>query len=57
MVNNQTLTLGQLLTFNALLTYFLGPIRNVIDLDSSIKEAKNALKRILDLFYEQTDKE
>ena len=56
LVNNQTLTLGQLLTFNALLTYFLGPIRNVIDLDSSIKEAKNALKRILDLFYEQTDK-
>ena len=55
LVNNQTITLGQLLTFNALLSYFLGPIRNVIDLDSGIKEAKNALKRILDLFYERRD--
>ncbi|MDD4547896.1 MAG: peptidase domain-containing ABC transporter, partial [Bacilli bacterium] len=49
------ITLGQLLTFNALLTYFLGPIRNVIDLDSGIKEANNALKRTLDLFYDQKD--
>lgn len=52
LVNNQVITLGQLLTFNALLTYFLGPIRNVVDLDSSAKEANNALRRIIDIFYE-----
>ncbi len=52
LVNNQVITLGQLLTFNALLTYFLGPIRNVVDLDSSVKEANNALRRIIDIFYE-----
>lgn len=55
LVINHELTIGQLLTFNALLAYFLGPIRNVIDLDSSIREAKNAIKRILELFYEQKD--
>ncbi len=56
LVNNQILTLGQLLTFNALLTYFLGPIRNVVDLDSSVKEARNALRRIVDLFYDRQEK-
>ena len=44
-----TLTLGQLLSFNALLIYFLNPIRNIIDLDANIKQAKNAIKRILNL--------
>ncbi|MFA5603292.1 MAG: peptidase domain-containing ABC transporter [Bacilli bacterium] len=55
LVINNEITLGQLMTFNALLTYFLGPIRNVIDLDSGIKEASNALKRIIDLYYERED--
>lgn len=40
------MTIGSLLTFNALLSYFLDPIRNIIDLDSNIKESKNAIKRI-----------
>ncbi|MGE5456203.1 MAG: peptidase domain-containing ABC transporter [Ignavibacteriales bacterium] len=44
------MTLGSLLTFNAILFYFLEPIRNIIDLDINIKEAKNALKRILEIF-------
>ena len=48
-VINNKMTLGTLITFNALLNYFLEPIRNIVDLDSSIFEAKNALKRVLEL--------
>ena len=44
-----------MLTFNALLTFFLEPIRNVIDLDSSINEAKNALRRVLELIMIKKD--
>ena len=42
LVNNNVLTLGELLTFNALLNFFLGPVRNVVDLDGSVKEARSA---------------
>ena len=50
-VLNDNMTIGQLMTFNALLTIFLEPIRSIIDLDNSINEAKNALKRILELIF------
>lgn len=50
------MSLGNLITFNALLTYFLEPIRNIIDLDGNFKEAKNALKRITELFINKEDK-
>ena len=43
------MTIGNLLTFNALLFYFLEPVRSLVDLDTNIKEAKSALDRILDL--------
>ena len=55
LVVNNELTVGELLTFNALLNYFLGPIRSVIDMDSNFKEAKSALKRILDVFYDEIE--
>ena len=54
-VINQNISLGSMLTFNALLTFFLEPIRNVIDLDSSINEAKNALRRVLELIMIKKD--
>ena len=41
--------LGTLFTFLSLLSYFLGPIKNIIGLDQTIKDAKISLKRILDL--------
>ena len=50
------MSLGSLLTFNSLLTFFLEPIRNVIDLDSSLNEAKNALRRVLELIIIKEDK-
>jgi len=49
------MSVGRLLTFTSLLVYFLEPIKSIINLDNMIKEAKNALKRVLDIVsYEQT---
>jgi len=54
LVINDNMTIGRLLTFTSLLVYFLEPIKNIINLDTMIKEAKNALKRILDIItYEE----
>ena len=56
LVIDDKITLGNLLTFNALLVYFLEPIKNIINLDTSIKEANNSLRRILDItIYETKD--
>ncbi len=49
LVINGSLTLGELFTFTALLLYFLEPIKNIINLDNTIKEAKNSLRRVLDI--------
>lgn len=49
LVVNNKMSLGKLFTFTSLLLYFLEPIKNIIDLDNTIKEAKNSLKRILDI--------
>ncbi len=49
LVIEEKLSIGTLFTFNALLVYFLEPIKNIISLDNLIKEAKNALNRILDI--------
>lgn len=48
-VFNGIMRLGSLLTFNALVIYFLEPIRNILDLDYNITEAKNAIRRVLEL--------
>ena len=48
--------IGSLFTFNALLIYFLEPIKNIINLDTTIKEAKNSLNRILDITTYETEK-
>ena len=53
LVKDNIITIGQLLSFNSLLVYFLTPIRNIIDLDDSIKQSKIAIKKILDLYYNQ----
>lgn len=43
------MSIGSMLTFNSLLLYFLEPIKNIINLDSNIKEAKNAIRRVLEI--------
>lgn len=50
------MTLGSLFTFTSLLVYFLDPIKNIIDLDNVIKDAKHSLRRILDIItYDKKD--
>ena len=49
------MTLGSLITFNALLAYFLEPIKSVLELDHSIREAKSSFRRVVDLFIEKKD--
>ena len=49
LVIEDKMNLGTLFTFTSLLVYFLDPIKNVIDLDNLIKEAKNSLERVLDI--------
>ena len=55
LVIKEQITLGQLISFNALLTYFLAPIRNIVDLDTNIKQAKIAITKVLNLFYNKTN--
>lgn len=44
-----SLEIGTLFTFTSLLVYFLEPIKSIINLDSTIKEAKISLKRVLEM--------
>ncbi|MDR0490643.1 MAG: peptidase domain-containing ABC transporter [Oscillospiraceae bacterium] len=57
-VINGTLTIGQLLTFNALLVYFLDPVKNLINLQPMMQTAivaSDRLGEILDLELEKTE--
>ncbi len=60
MVIRGEITLGQLLTFNALLAYFLSPLKNLIGLQQQIQTAVVAAERLseiidLDLEYEDDE--
>ena len=56
LVIDKKIELGTLFTFSALLMYFLEPIKNIINLDQTIKEAKISLRRVLDIItYENKD--
>ena len=59
-VLNGNITIGQLITFNALLVYFLSPVKNLINLQPMMQTAVVAASRlgeILDLPPESTDGE
>lgn len=59
-VLNGKISFGELLTFNALLAYFLTPIENIINLQPTVQTAIVAAERlseILDLELEKSDKE
>lgn len=49
MIVDNELTVGSLLTFHMLLGYFMYPISNYSELNTSIKEAKHSLDRLLDM--------
>lgn len=59
-VINGSLTIGQLITFNSLLVYFLDPVKNLINLQPQIQTAVVAAERlgeILDLEAEKNENE
>ena len=59
-VINGQISIGQLITFNALLAYFHGPIQNLIGLQTDLQEAFVAAERlgeILDLEIESPDED
>lgn len=45
-VNNNELTIGNLILFNSLMIYFIDPIRSIYELSSVFKNGINSLKRI-----------
>lgn len=59
-VINRNLTIGQLITFNSLLVYFLDPVKNLINLQPQMQTAVVAAERlgeILDLDAEKAEDE
>jgi ATP-binding cassette subfamily B protein len=60
LVINGDITIGQLLTFNALLVYFLDPVKNLINLQPMMQTAivaSDRLGEILDLESEKSESE
>lgn len=55
-IKNNKLTITTLITFTNLLTYYLEPIKNIIDLNLIYKNAKESLKRILELYQIKEEK-
>ena len=49
LVLNNRMDIGTLLTFTSLLTYFLTPIKSMVNLDNTFKESKIALRRVIEL--------
>lgn len=52
---NGSLTIGSLIMFYSLMNYFIESGKNLLNLDVSYKEAKIALKRILEIFINDED--
>ena len=54
-VINGNLTIGQLITFNALLAYFYKPLQNLIKIQPKIQQASAALDRLLEIMVLDAD--
>lgn len=55
MVYDGKFELGYLITFSSMVSYFLEPIRNIIDMDVDFKEGKDSINRMLSLYEDNTD--
>lgn len=56
LINNNKLTLGSLITFNYLFSYLLEPLKGILDSSINISEIKNSIKRIINLYYYDEEK-
>lgn len=55
LVMKQTITLGQLITFNALLSYFTNPITNIINLQTKLQKARVANERLNEVYLVKSE--
>ena len=55
-VINGSITLGQLITYNALLIFFTDPLQNIINLQVKMQAAQVANKRINEIFAVESEK-
>lgn len=55
LVLNNEINIGTLLTYNSIMNYFTTPIKNTLDLNYLIKDSKEAIKRICNLFHDNND--
>jgi len=55
LILDNKITIGLLLTFNTILSFFLEPIINVLNLNSNIIESKTSLKRVLNMLKDEEE--
>lgn len=56
-VINGDMTIGQLITFNTLVAYFMDPVKNLVDLQPKIKTAVVATERLNEIMELQKEKQ
>lgn len=55
LVINNSLSIGQLITFNALLNYFTNPLQNILNLQSKLQSARVASNRLNEVYLVPTE--
>lgn len=55
LVMHQRMTLGQLITFNALLTYFTTPLTNIVNLQTKLQSARVANRRLNEVYLVESE--
>lgn len=55
LVINNNLTIGQLMTYNALLSFFVNPLQNIINLQSKLQSAHVANNRLNEVFLVESE--
>ncbi|MQS52923.1 peptide cleavage/export ABC transporter [Companilactobacillus mishanensis] len=55
MVTKNQMSLGQLMTFNALLAYFINPLQSIINLQTKLQTAKVANNRLNEVFLVRSE--
>lgn len=55
LVTEQKISLGQLITFNALLSYFMNPLSNIINLQTKLQTARVANRRLNEVYLVESE--
>jgi ABC-type bacteriocin transporter len=55
LVMNNVLSIGQLMTYNALLSYFTNPIQNIINLQTKLQSARVANNRLNEVYLVESE--